>query len=423
MLAVHKSKLGQDKAQRALAEHLQKHGQAVREIIVNNERPDVPHRIVEMLPASPAEKTVFFVSNIDGGGGQDGKEAYRALNIYRELFVENQIKAVFWLTTQEAANLPRVALDFWAFRHRVVEFTSLRGARRANLPVGVLIWDIQDSTEPLENDTAGTDARQARLRRLKDSIAEREEMLTRLPRNSNSLSARIEVLYNIGYLRWRLDDSDNASASFAAGLDLVAEHPLPRLKSHLLHGLAVLDYQAGNFDGAVEHYKKALQYSPEDNALLINLSAACSMLGRNHEAISISKRALRINAGDARVWNRLGYIYVAMGKSAESISCFAKAAELAPKVAAYHESLAIAYSILDRADESRREMGIARQLSTNQASAYLNVYEQAILGNTEGALESLRAAIMAKRFFPFELRRDPNLNLLFDVLPDEGQPS
>ena len=70
--------------------------------MVDKERSDVPHLILS-TPAT--DRSVFFVSNIDWGGGQDRKDAYRSLNIYRELFVDNHIRVVFWLTVNEAAIL------------------------------------------------------------------------------------------------------------------------------------------------------------------------------------------------------------------------------------------------------------------------------------------------------------------------------
>jgi len=225
-------------------------------------------------------------------------------------------------------------------------------------------------------------------------------------------SARIELLYNIGYLHWRLNNSVEAKAAFTNGLELAPDAALPGTRAQLLHGLAVLDYEAGNFASSAEIYKKALALSPHDSSLLINLSATCCMLGRNHEAITNSKRALRVNASDGRIWNRLGYIYVAMGKMPEAVTCFLKAVEVAPKISAYHESLAIVYSLTDRSDQSLRELTISRQLYGARPGWELDLYKEVILGHTEQALESLKAALNQKWILIHEVRRDPNLNVL-----------
>ena len=126
LLAVHKSKFGQDKAEQELEKRLVEEGFQVDRIVFNDRRSDIAQLVRE---AAASAKRVFFISNIDWGGGEDGRQAYRGLNMHRELFVDEAIKAVFWLTVNEAANLPRFAPDFWAFRHRVVEFVSQRGRK------------------------------------------------------------------------------------------------------------------------------------------------------------------------------------------------------------------------------------------------------------------------------------------------------
>jgi hypothetical protein len=47
------------------------------------------------------------------------------LNMHREYFIEGNIKAIFWLTINEARQLSRFSPDFWSFRHKVVEFSDL----------------------------------------------------------------------------------------------------------------------------------------------------------------------------------------------------------------------------------------------------------------------------------------------------------
>ena len=397
LLAVHKSKFGQNKAQQALEDRLNKLGQNVTHLLVDQDRSDIPHFIVGT--PSP-DKSVFFVSNVDWGGGADRKDAYRALNIYRELFVEHHIKIVLWLTVNEAANLPRFAPDFWAFRHRVIEFTGQRLPRKINLPAGVLIWDVQNPVDSFD--------------KLEARVSVREELLAKLPHNTEALSARIDLLNNLGYLYWARGDSDKASEELAAGLDLAGEQLAGKTRSSLLNGLAIISYEAEKYDRAIEIYEKALQDNPADPSLLINLSATCRAVGRNLEAISLAKRALKIDARDPKIWNALGFIYAAMGKFDEAITCFGKAAELAPRNAAYPIALAICYDLVERPDETGRQLKIARKLAKDQTRIYLDIYEAALLGNTAKSLELAHAAIFSNQISKYDLRRDPNLNLLMD---------
>ena len=96
---------------------------------------------------------------------------------------------------------------------------------------------------------------------------------------------------------------------------------------------------------------------------------------------------------DARVWAALGYIYCAMGKSDDAIACFNKAVALAPRVAAYHAALAICYDVVERPEETRRQLDIARSLARDQAGVYQDIYEAALLEDSAQALEVARAAI------------------------------
>ncbi len=403
LLAVHKSKLSQDKAENELESRLRREGRGVVRIVVNPERADVPHLI---MAAPASDQAVFLVSNIDWGGGEDGKEAYRALNLYRELFVENHIKAVFSLTSNEAANLARHAPDFWAFRHRVVEFASVRAAHKASLPAGLLLWDIPETVDPFDE--------------LEDKIRAREEIMTKLPRNSEALSTRVDLYYALAHLYWLCGDAERAQAALQSGLDLAMGHQLAELAWHLQNGMGVLLHEAGKYEEAAEAFHRALEAAPESSTLLINLSAATCMLGRNQDATIIGKRAVRIDPGDARIWNRLGYIYEAMGKVDDGRTCFGEAVELAPRDSAYLVSLAIAYWLVERPDEAMRHLQAARQLSARQPAPVLDVYVEAIMGNAEKAEQLLRQALSDGRISQQEIRRDPNLSLLLDASQIEG---
>ena len=67
------------------------------------------------------DRSVFSVTGLARGGGKAGANAYRALNIRREYFVDYAIRVVIWLARDEAMALSRHAPDFWAFRRRVVD--------------------------------------------------------------------------------------------------------------------------------------------------------------------------------------------------------------------------------------------------------------------------------------------------------------
>ncbi|PKN93980.1 MAG: hypothetical protein CVU44_06140 [Chloroflexi bacterium HGW-Chloroflexi-6] len=67
------------------------------------------------------KRSVFYVTRLNRGGGNDNRNAFRALNMRRELLVDYPTRVVFWLTKAEAKALALLAPDFWAFRHVSLE--------------------------------------------------------------------------------------------------------------------------------------------------------------------------------------------------------------------------------------------------------------------------------------------------------------
>ncbi len=130
LLAVHASKSEQTKAQQALEKKILKLNKKVKSIKAASKTPDV---ISTMCTTRNHSELVFFISEIENAKGLVNGNIYNALNLHREMLVEQHIRVVFWLTELEAEKLPHRAPDFWAFRHRVVEFAPIRGTKKAEL--------------------------------------------------------------------------------------------------------------------------------------------------------------------------------------------------------------------------------------------------------------------------------------------------
>jgi tetratricopeptide (TPR) repeat protein len=249
LLAVHKSRFGQEKAEAQLEDRLRAEGFHVQRIAFNDQRSDIALLLNE---AQSSTKPVYYISNLDWGGGDDQRDAYRGLNLHREMFVEGAVRAVFWLTANEAANLPRYAPDFWAFRHRVVEFISQRATGKVRLPAGILVWDVQQSLSAFESTEA--------------SIRAREELLRKLPDSPEALAARVELHAGLGFLHWCLGSLSKAADELQAGLVLAGEHALPELKASLLNGLGIIRYEMGDFGAALDKFQEGLRFRSSSRA-------------------------------------------------------------------------------------------------------------------------------------------------------------
>jgi hypothetical protein len=122
IVMVYRSELIKIQIQSLLGKWLEKSGQTVFLFSVDKLHYDIP---LEILNHPRHAKAVYFVSGLRWGGGRGYSNAFRALNMHREYLIDGNIRAVFWLTQREAKQLSRFAPDFWAFRHKVVEFSEL----------------------------------------------------------------------------------------------------------------------------------------------------------------------------------------------------------------------------------------------------------------------------------------------------------
>ncbi|HSN48994.1 MAG TPA: tetratricopeptide repeat protein [Flavobacterium sp.] len=397
LLVVHKTKLGQIKAENALKTKLEKFSQKVICFQVNNNQSDVIRLI---LDTQNYGDVVFFITDIGHGAGADGNDAYRALNLYRESLVEKRIRAVFWLTEKEASNLPHFAPDFWAFRHRVIEFASSRASKNDPLPSGVLIWHNKDTLR-------GKDT-------LDDQIHFYEQLLANLPAEDGSLTMRIESLYKLAFCYWNMGDNEKSKATLTFGLHLGHRLQDPNTDIKFLNGLAILNYEGRNFDETLTIYKKALELKISDSSLLINLGITYHALNQNRKAISIGRRAAIIDPKNPRLWINLGYLYFSMKKFDDAIFSVEKAIEINPKALDYRDTLAIFFCKTGELDKSKQQIKIARNI-TSDYGLYHRLCEEAINGNKEGAAKLLDLAIGQKELTRTFVSRDPNINLILDL--------
>lgn len=131
LLAVQSSRAGQIVAEAALEKKLKRLSQKVVHINLSKNQLDIS--ILAAVSSSP-QNIIYFFSHLNHRNRENSeRKIYRSLNLYRETFIENNIRAIFWLNKNEAADLPRYAPDFWVFRHRVVEFASPRRSQMKSI--------------------------------------------------------------------------------------------------------------------------------------------------------------------------------------------------------------------------------------------------------------------------------------------------
>lgn len=97
-----------------------------------------------------------------------------------------------------------------------------------------------------------------------------------------------------------------------------------------LYGLGELNYDIEDYDKAIKFYNKALEYEPDDAAILTNLGLAHVYKQEYEKAIHLYKKALEIESEDAIIWDNLGLAYEYNGDYKKAEAAYQKAFELDP---------------------------------------------------------------------------------------------
>lgn len=430
LIAVYGSELIREKAEKALRGDLSKLGQNVSEIKISKALFDLP-ALFEQYPTK--ENSIFFISGLQWGGGVDGQNAYRSLNLRRDYFVDNQLRVLFWLTESEAVNLPRLAPDFWSFRHRVVEFLEAPIRKRKRVYPGDLTWPDWKSNNFTDD--------------LDGEVELRKRLLANLPAASESNSIRAELYYALAALSWAKGENLVSLAYLNRGKVNAQYSKDPRLIARFWAGFGFVSHTMNRLDDAVKAYKKALEQQPKDPVSWISLSLAYRDKNWMVEAIDASRKAIKLEPTNADYWNRLGNLYWDQRRMDDAIHAYEQSIKLDAQSSSLWCILGSAYLRLDRIPEAITAYEEAARISPQNEIAYIslatcfrksenpaeleknldcarkllapgNVYSHACIesveGNVDEALAMIKMALRKKQVNQFHLRNDPNLDFLRD---------
>jgi tetratricopeptide (TPR) repeat protein len=393
-LAIHKTPGGQIIAQQFLEKKLLASNRKIQYIAPDKNNPDVINAI-RSIPNH--EKTVFFISGLDHANQLAEGSVYRALNIHREHLVEQKICAVFWLTETEAANLPRFAPDFWAFRHRVIEFAPQRGPRNPEIPSGLFLWK-----EPLPSID------------LKEQIRYHENHLSQLPLESSTTTPRLDTTFKLIQLNWQLNNLENFSKHFDnLLLMLEASSSSSQDRGWALNIKGIKLFEEGDRQGALTCFKRALDVQPNNSFFAMNEAIATHGLGKNREALLTANRAIKSDPENIRLQHVLGLLYLSMGKLQNAVETLEVAAQKEPNNLDIQYSLGICYSKNNQPEACASlltKMGAVPGKSALQSACH-----SILSGNIEMALVNLRQAINKKEIHEHQLLQDSNIRALLDI--------
>ncbi len=155
-------------------------------------------------------------------------------------------------------------------------------------------------------------------------------------------------------------------------------------------------HQAGNLDAAIAGYRAVLQQQPEHAEANRLLGLALFARGQVADARAALERAASLAPPSAALLNDLGNVRRAAGDKTAAIEAFSAAIKAEPGFAFAHFNLADA--LLEAGDMQRASAAyddiIARRFAGIDGDFYVNRGLCRLrLGDTEGAMESFRAAL------------------------------
>ena len=324
LLAIYSSEVIGNRAQAVLKNQILSIGYKVSHIKIDKQNFDLGWFLSQF---DQHERVIFFISGLRWGGGRSRTNAYQALNLRREVFVNQKMRMVIWLNPKEAVDLPLHAPDFWAFRHRVVEFVdeAIKQSQEPSKMISkspsrheILSWrDWQINETPDE---------------INAKIKLRESLLAGMPVNDTSLFMRTELMYTLAYLYWNKGRFEKAENYLHQGLALAANSTAISMKSKLQTAIGILHHEQGKFDKAIRSYQNALETNPDDSQSWNNLGRVFMDSGRKQEALDAYKRSTKLNSRNSNAWNNLGNYYRLSGEFEKAIDAYKKSSKFEPHI-------------------------------------------------------------------------------------------
>jgi tetratricopeptide (TPR) repeat protein len=355
LMVTYRSKLVLLDTQISLKNRLRKIKQSIFRLEVNNENYDIALFLMEH-PQS--DKTIFYISGLANGGGAMGLNAYRALNIRRELLVDHRIRVIFWLTEQEAATLMTNALDFWAFRHRMIELPDQPRMKRISAIIKSLNWQYWDKHE-LQKE-------------IPDGFHMCEELLGELP-ELDSPEMRAEIIHMLAGFHWAMGEYEETKKMLEKGFELIRNHNLFQLEARYHIGFGKVELEQNKQQQALNAYNTALKLNPNSAEAFFELGMAYRSLQQSSSAKTALEKAVELDPTLITAWKDLGDILFSAGEFSRAIQAYRRYIAKISKDALIWTRLGTSYLSIEKPDEALPAFKKARDINKEDPNILLNI--------------------------------------------------
>ena len=156
----------------------------------------------------------------------------------------------------------------------------------------------------------------------------------------------------------------------------------------------------GNFDEAIEMFKKAIKMNPDMDTFHCNLGRAYEEKGWLDEAAAEYERAIAINHSNKKAYKKLIAIYEKQGNIDNVIMILQQAIELNPDFVEAYNKLGLIYGNQGRLEEAIALFQEAIRLQPDSAVPYYNLGRAYLyLARNEEAIAMLQKAVQIKPDF------------------------
>jgi tetratricopeptide (TPR) repeat protein len=317
LFAIYQSEYIRINAERELEQRLSDLGQTI--FPIHAQETTNPGFLSLIDRVQDSSNAVFFIDGLKWECRQNGSNIIKEINKHREYFIDNSVRAVFWLLEDEVNNFVTNATECWILRHRVVDFTETPQALCNLLEVLESVWEDGE------------------LNNL-DKIP--------LPSSPNELLRIIEtpelgIQYSnhaltLGILCWRNGNSTVALKLLKASQEIAELHQDNNLQAQCQNAIALVQTSLGNLEEAISAYLQSSMFSPKTGINWSVLKRLLSNGGDSEEALLACKKALMIAPNDFMSWFDLGNIFIKLNQYQNAILAFKRSLAIAPD---YKDSL------------------------------------------------------------------------------------
>jgi tetratricopeptide (TPR) repeat protein len=354
IFAIYKSEIIRDEVNTQLQEQLGKIAQKTLSIkSSNNTQFDFLSQISQLPDLS---HTVLVIDGFNWECGPEGVGVFKEFNKNREYFIDNNIRAIFWLFENEVSNFASNATECWVLRHRVVEFVDVPELDQESMQSVESLWQKPNSS--LVNESLSNNSR---------------EDNANIQESKKGNISRANAFLNLGILFWRKGNSKRALKYIQASEGISEQLANQPLQAQCQNAIALVHTELGNIDQAVSAYQRAISLSPESEFLWNNLGQLLAKNERNGEAINAFKKALSYAPQDFLSWDGLGHIYIKFGVYQNAILAFEKALEIAPYCDSSWAGIGKAYLESEQYDKAECSLRKAVELNANLVDAWINL--------------------------------------------------